>query len=117
MADASTGKKMKTKLAVIILSSAYLLAEAKPTKVNLTSSTLPTAAIVKQLADRCPNVGITRNEQADYSLEVAGGDRTNPHGNRLFEFTLFDSKGDVVFTTRTRQLHNAIKDLCGYINK
>lgn len=108
---------MKTQLALLILSSAYLLAEAKPTKVNLTSSTLPTAAIVKQLADKCPNVGITRNEQADYSLEVGGGDRTNPHGNRLFEFTLFDSKGDVVFTTRTRQLHNAIKDICSYINK
>jgi len=108
---------MKIQLAVLMLASVYLLAETKPTKVNLTSSTLPTAAIVKQLADQCPNVGITRNEQADYSLEVAGGDRTNPHGNRLFEFTLFDRKGDVIFTTRTRQLHNAIKDLCSYINK
>jgi hypothetical protein len=108
---------MKTLLAVSILSSSYLFAEAKPRKVNITSSTLPIATIVKQLAEKCPNVGITRNEQADYSLEVAGGDRTNPHGNRLFEFTLFDSKGDVAFTTRTRQLHNAIKDLCGYINK
>jgi len=109
---------MRAPLSVFVLFSAvYLLAEAKPTKVNITSSTLPTAAIVKQLADKCPNVSVTRNEQADYSLEVAGGDRTNPHGNRLYEFTLFDGKGDVVFTTSTRQLHNAIKDVCNYINK
>jgi hypothetical protein len=115
--DHPQGEKVKAQFAALILSSGYLFAEAKPTKVNLTSSTLPTAAVVKQLAEKCPNVGITRNEQADYSLEVAGGDRTNPHGNRLLEFTLFDSKGDVVFTTRTRQLHSAIKDICNYINK
>ena len=108
---------MKTRLVVFILTSAYLLAEAKPTKINITSSTLPTAAIVKQLADKCPNVGITRNERADYSLEVAGGDRANPHGDRLYQFTLFNPSGDVVFTTSTRQLHNAIKDMCNYINK
>jgi|SRR5580692_9541988 hypothetical protein len=108
---------MKTWLAVLILSSAYLVAEAKPTKINVTSSTLPTATIAKQFADKCPNVGITRNEQADYSLEVAGGDRTNPHGNRLYQFSLFNANGDVVFTASTRQLHNAIKDVCNYINK
>jgi hypothetical protein len=115
--NADGGGKLKRLLTVLILSSVCLLAEAKPTKINITSSTLPTAAIVKQLADKCPNVGITRSEQADYSLEVAGGDRTNPHGNRLYEFTLFDGNGDVVFTTSTRQLHNAIKDVCNYINK
>jgi hypothetical protein len=108
---------VKAQLAALILSSGSLFAEAKPAKVNLISSTIPTAAIVEQLADKCPNVGVTRSEEANYSLEVAGGDRTNPHGNRLFEFTLFNSKGDVVFTTRTRQLHNAVKDLCSYINK
>jgi len=79
---------------------------------------IPTADIVREVSKRCPNVSITRStESADYSLEAVGGERTNPHGQRLFKFTLFDRGGDVAFTTETRQVHNAMKDVCAFINK
>jgi len=101
-----------------------ILAEAKPVKVSLITQTpasvpaIPTADIAQEFSKRCPNVSITRSAEAsDYSLEAVGGDRTNPHGQRLFKFTLFDHDGNVAFTTETRQLHNAVKDVCAYINK
>lgn len=101
-----------------------VLAEAKPVTVSLVTQTpasvpaIPTADIAREVSKTCPNVSITRNaETSDYSLEPVGGDRTNPHGQRLFKFTLFDHNGNVAFTTETRQLHNAVKDVCAFINK
>jgi hypothetical protein len=100
------------------------LAENKSVKISLVTQTpasvpaIPTADIASELSKRCPNVSVTRNvEAADYSLEAVGGDRTNPHGHRLFKFTLYDHDGNVNFTTETRQLHNAVKDVCAFINK
>jgi hypothetical protein len=79
---------------------------------------MPTADIAREVSKRCPNVSLTRSaETADYSLEAVGGDRTNPHGQRLFKFTLFEAGGNVAFTTETRQLHNAVKDVCAFSNK
>jgi hypothetical protein len=101
-----------------------VLAETKPVKISLVTQTpasvpaIPTADIAREVSKRCPNVIITRSpETAVYSLEAVGGERTNPHGQRLFKFTLFDRDGDVAFTTETRQLHNAVKDICTFINK
>jgi len=98
--------------------------ELRPIKISLIGQTpasvpaIPTADIAKEVAKRCPNVSITRKEElADYSLEALGGDRTNPHGQRLFKFTLFDRQGNVAFSTETRQLHNAVKDVCTFVNK
>lgn len=100
------------------------LAETKSVKVSLVTQTpasvpaIPTADIAREVSKRCPNVSITRNaEAANYSLEAVGGERTNPHGQRLFKFTLYDHDGNVVFTTETRQLHNAVKDVCAFIDK
>ena len=79
---------------------------------------MATADIARELSKRCPNVSLTRNvETASYSLEAVGGDRTNPHGQRLYKFTLFDHEENVVFTAETRQLGNAVKDLCAFINR
>jgi hypothetical protein len=112
-------------LAIISLSFASVaFAGAKPVKVSLIGQTpasvpaIPTADIAREMSKRCPNVSITRKEDAsDYSIEAVGGDRTNPHGQRLFKFTVFDHEGNVAFTTETRQLHNAVKDVCAFINK
>ncbi len=79
---------------------------------------MATADVARELSKRCPNVISTRNvETANYSLEAVGGDRTNPHGQRLYKFTLFDHEENVVFTAETRQLGNAVKDLCAFINR
>jgi hypothetical protein len=105
-------------------SMALALAEPKPIKISLITQTpasvpaIPTADIAREVSKKCPNVSITRNsEAADYSLEAVGGDRTNPHGQRLFKFTLYGHDGNVDFTTETRQLHNAVKDVCTFVNK
>ena len=101
-----------------------VVAETKRVKVALTTQTpssvpaIPTADIAREVSKTCPNVSVTRSaDTADYSLEAVGGDRTNPHVQRLFKFTLFDRDGNVVFTAETRQLHNAVKDVCAFINK
>ncbi|MGA2962541.1 MAG: hypothetical protein ABSD96_12770 [Candidatus Korobacteraceae bacterium] len=111
-------------LVAITGSVTLVLAETKPVKISLVTQTpasvpaIPTADIAREVSKRCPNVIITRSpETAVYSLEAVGGERTNPHGQRLFKFTLFDRDGDVAFTTETRQLHNAVKDICTFINK
>jgi hypothetical protein len=111
-------------LLATVACSTLIFAEAKPVKISLTTQTpssipaMATADIARELSKRCPNAGLTRNaETADYSLEAVGGDRTNPHGQRLYKFTLFDHEGNVVFTTETRQLGNAVKDVCAYINR
>jgi hypothetical protein len=79
---------------------------------------IPTADIARAVDKSCPNVTLTRNaEEADYSLEAVGGDRTNPHGQRLYKFTVFDKTGIVAFDTETRRLNNAMKDVCAFIDK
>jgi hypothetical protein len=116
-----------TRAFVLVLINGYMtlaLAASKPVKIALVTQTpasvpaVPTADIAREVSKKCPNVSVTRNgETADYSLEAVGGDRTNPHGQRLFKFTLYDHDGNVAFTTETRQLHNAVKDVCAFINK
>lgn len=110
-------------LALFLAEGIAIQADVKPVKVALTAETpssvpaIPTADIAGEFSKQCANVTVTRNsEAADYSLEAIGGDRTNPHGQRLYKFTLFDHSGNVAFTTETRQLHNAIKDVCHFIN-
>ncbi len=105
-------------LLAILVRVPLLLAEAKPVSVSVVTQTpasvpaIPTADIAREVSKQCPNVSIPRHaETADYSLEAVGGDRTNPHGQRLYKLTLFDHSGNVTFTTETRQLHNAIKDV------
>lgn len=114
-------------LALIIVAAGrdtFVLAETKQVKISLVTQApasvpaIPTADIAREVSKRCPNVSLTRNvDAADYSLEAVGGDRTNPHGQRLFKFTLYDHGGNVDFTTETRQLHNAVKDVCAFINR
>lgn len=101
------------------------LAQTNHVKVFLTVSQtpasipqIPTADIARAVDKSCPNVTLTRNAgEADYSLEVVGGDRTNPHGQRLYKFTVFDKTGNVAFDTETRRLSNAMKDVCAFIDK
>jgi hypothetical protein len=74
------------------------------------NSTVPSADIVKNLLEKCPNVTITLDStKSDFMLEAGGWP-----GN--YKFTLFKHGGDAVFSTETHLLSNAVKDVCKYVN-
>jgi hypothetical protein len=84
------------------------------------NSSVTSADIVQGLAKRCPNVSLTSNSaQADYKLEAIRQLRDQDANGSTwsFKFTLFDKTGTAAFATTTRRLDNAIKDVCGAINK
>lgn len=75
------------------------------------ASNVPSAEVLKNLSDRCPNVSITLNShESDFMLEAKGWP-----GH--YRFTLYKKGGDALFATQTQYLHNAVKDVCHYINK
>lgn len=82
----------------------------KPIKVVMSpASRIPTADIVKNLNQKCPNVSITLDStKSDYMLEA------NWFGG--YKFTLYRHGGDEVYATTTHFLSNAVKDVCKYIN-
>jgi hypothetical protein len=64
---------------------------------------------MKNLSDQCPNVSITADsKKSDYMIEARWGGR--------YQFTVFRHGGDAVYGTQTSFLHNAVKDVCHYIN-
>jgi hypothetical protein len=118
-------KRIAALLMLLVTFASLEFAQEKPIRIALTTSTtpasipaIPTADISKDMAKICPNVILTQDaSKADYGLEAVGGDRTNPHGQRLYKFTLFSHSGDVVFTTETRERRNAVKNVCAFIKK
>jgi hypothetical protein len=74
------------------------------------ASTVPSADIVKNLEDKCPNVTITLNsKESDFMLDARGWPEN-------YRFTLFRKGGAAVFATHTVMLSNAVKDVCKYID-
>lgn len=86
--------------------------QSKPVKLVLSpASRVPTADILKDLRLKCPNVSITLDStKSDYMLEAGGWP-----GN--YKFTLYKPGGLAVFGTSTHMLSNAVKDVCGFIQK
>ncbi len=88
------------------------IAKEQPKSVMLVlspASTVPTADILKNLHEKCPNVSITLDsKKSDYMLEAGGW-------SGHYKFTLFKHGGDAVYGTSTVLLSNAVKDVCGYI--
>jgi hypothetical protein len=82
-----------------------------PLKLVLSpASTVPSADIVKNLEEKCPNVTITLNSKdSDYMLDARGWPEH-------YRFTLFHKGGTAVFATTTVLLSNAVKDVCRYVN-
>uniref|UniRef100_E6QIF0 Uncharacterized protein n=1 Tax=mine drainage metagenome TaxID=410659 RepID=E6QIF0_9ZZZZ len=69
----------------------------------------------KGLDHYCPTVIITDDApKADYQLEA--WDTGAGPGRKPYKFTLFRN-GDRVFSTETRSLAGAVKDVCGFISK
>lgn len=75
------------------------------------ASNIPKANVMKNLSDKCPNVTITLDsKKSDYMVEA----RWMPWGR--YDFTVFKHGGDAVYGTQTSFLHNAVKDVCHYMN-
>ena len=96
----------------LLLSAGRGIAKEQPKSVTLVlspASTVPTADILKNLHERCPNVSITLDsKKSDFMLEAGGW-------SGHYKFTLYKHGGDAVFGTSTVLLSNAVKDVCGYI--
>jgi len=92
---------------------AILQAEPRPLKIFLSpGSNVPRPEVMKNLSDKCPNVSITNDpKKSDFMVEA----RFAPYRDR-YEFTVTRKGGDLVYSTETTLLHNAVKDVCHYIN-
>jgi hypothetical protein len=80
------------------------------------SSNVSAAEVGKALDNRCPEVGLTIEQQkANYLLQAR--DTGAGVARKPYKFTLFDASGDRVFSTETSRLDSAVKDVCAYIRK
>ncbi len=95
----------------LLAGAASLKADPKPPlKLFLSpASNIPKPDIMKNLSDQCPNVSITNEpKKSDFMVEARFVGR--------YSFTVYGHGGDAVYGTETTLLHNAVKDVCHYIN-
>ncbi|MGH9746432.1 MAG: hypothetical protein ACRD59_10050 [Candidatus Acidiferrales bacterium] len=86
-------------------------ADPKPIKLFLSpASTISSADLMKHIVEKCPNVAMTLDsKKSDFMLEAGGWS-----GN--YKFTVYQHGGVAVYSTTTRMLSNAVKDVCKYVN-
>ena len=98
---------------VLLAGAAILKAQPRPLKIFMSpASNVPKAEVMKNLSDKCPNVTITDDpKKSDFMVEA----RFAPYRDR-YEFTVRKKGGDYVYSTQTTLLHNAVKDVCHYVN-
>ena len=104
-------KKLMLGAVLLLLAGASAMkADPKPLKIYVSpASNIPKPDIMKNLTDKCPNVSITNDsKQSDFMIEARWVGR--------YEFTVYKHGGDAVYGTQTTLLHNAVKDVCHYIN-
>jgi hypothetical protein len=105
-------RKILFTVAILVLAAAGTV-KAQPKQLKLVlspASTVPSADIVKDLGNKCPNVSITLDpKKSDFMLEAGGWS-----GN--YKFTVFKHGGEAVFSTSTVWLGNAVKDVCHFVN-
>ncbi len=103
-----------------ILLSSFLLflagagtanADPKPVRLLMSpASTISSADLMKHIVEKCPNVSLTLDsKKSDFMLEAGGWS-----GN--YKFTVYQHGGLAVYSTTTRMLSNAVKDVCKYVN-
>jgi hypothetical protein len=111
---------LKSFACIVLLSAIPVLAQDTPKRIALTEkSDVPTADILKGLQKECPNVSITNDvTKSDYTLEAIKKTRL-ADGTEYdhFALTLFDRDGKAVYSTSTRRVGNAVKDVCTFIHK
>jgi hypothetical protein len=110
---------LKSLTFLVLLSAIPGLARDTPRRIALTDkSDVPTADILKGLQKECPNVSITNDvTKSDHTLEAIAKTRLY-QGTTIvrFDLTLFDRDGNAVYSTSTRRIDNAVKDVCHAIN-
>ena len=86
-------------------------ADPRPVKLFLSpASTISNADLMKHIVEKCPNVAMTLDsKKSDFMLEAGGWS-----GN--YKFTVYQHGGGAVYSTTTRMLGNAVKDVCKYVN-
>jgi hypothetical protein len=86
-------------------------ADPKPVRLLMSpASTVASADLMKHIVEKCPNVSITLDsKKSDYMLEAGGWS-----GN--YKFTVYQHGGVAVYSTTTRMLSNAVKDVCKFVN-
>jgi len=68
--------------------------------------------VVKTLSERCSAVDVTaKQENADFVI-VVDHDRSMHLGRKRNKVALFDRDGNLIFSSSTRALGNAVKDSC-----
>lgn len=110
--------KQRIAIAAVLLLGQCAIAQpqSNQTRISLTPrSNVSTSEVGKELDHYCPVAIITDDAQkADYQLE-AWNTGAGP-GRKPYKFTLFKN-GDRVFSTETRGLVGAVKDVCSFIKK
>jgi excisionase family DNA binding protein len=112
--------RMKTRLLLLglvgLICCSVVLAQMKHERISLTPrSNVSTSEVGKELDRHCPGVVLTDDSQkADFRLEA--WDTGAGAGRKPYKFTLFKD-GERVFSTETRGLAGAMKDVCAFINK
>jgi hypothetical protein len=105
-------KKLLLGAVLVVMAGATALQASPraPLKIFLSpASNIPKADLMKNLSDKCPNVSITLDpKKSDFMVEARWVGR--------YEFTIFKHGGDAVYGTQTNFLHNAVKDVCHYMN-
>lgn len=104
-------KRILLGAALLLLACAGTMkADPRPLKVFLSpGSNIPSGDVLKNFSDKCPNVSLTADpKKSDYMVEARWVGR--------YSFTIFRHGGDAVYSTQTSFLHNAVKDVCHYVN-
>ena len=86
-------------------------ADPKPIRLLLSpASTISSADLMKHIVEKCPNVSLTLDsKKSDFMLEAGGFSGS-------YKFTVYQHGGVAVYSTTTRMLSNAVKDVCKYVN-
>ncbi len=98
-------------LALVLTFAGTAGAQAKPTvKIFISpNSRIPSADIMKNLVNKCPNATITLDSlKSDFMLEAIWAGK--------YRFTVYRRGGTAVYATDTEWLSNAVKDVCKFIN-
>jgi len=73
-------------------------------------STVDPVEIVKHLSQKCPNVTLTTDSRKSNFMLVAGG------WSGDYRFMVIAHGGDMIYSTETALLSNAVKDVCHFLN-
>jgi len=72
------------------------------------------ADLLKEINAKCTGVFLTDDPtKADFRLEAVRASCCTKKGeSKGYKFALFNKSGDAIFSTQTKELKNAVKDMC-----